>query len=464
MPFSPQSITRFRFTRYEFDEATQSVRLHYAFDDSHHFSETLTFPGADLPLSDERRTALDKVLRELHLVAGISYYKAAVPPQIKLETGEIDAATAEFLETLYLHGLGEFAHKNRLDLRGGMGFKPLSPLNSRHLLHSHAERGNEVLHSHAERGNEVVVPIGGGKDSLVTLEILRAANLPIKLISVGKPSAIGATAALSGLPHIVIQRQLDPQLFALNQQGAYNGHVPISAILAYIFAAASILYGFDTVVMSNERSANVGNFAQDGFEVNHQYSKSLAFEHAVQARFDNILPGFRYFSLLRALSELDIARLFARCDTYDAVFSSCNANYKIHAQASHQGRWCLNCPKCRFVFLALAPFMSQARLLSIFGANLLDDPAQQAGFDALIGHDAHKPFECVGEVEESLAAFYLLSQQHTWQKSALIQHFCANILPHLENPQALLDTALTPSCQHRIPQDFWGFLEAYDQT
>ena len=467
---TPASIHAFRFTRYRFDATEGRVYLEYALDEHYVFCETLYFPGARLPLDDTRRAALERVLYHLHLVAGVSYYKAAVPPRIEVETQLPDAATAKFLDTLYLHGLGEFAYRNGLDLRGHIHFPSKNALEG-------------VFSENLSLPKRIVLPLGGGKDSLVALHALQHGGREVTLFSVGNPSAIAAVAAKTDLPHIVVQRKIDPLLFELNRQGAYNGHVPITAIIAFILAAAAVLYGFDTVVMANERSADSANltlpskstpspcvFFPDGektqgegvdFEVNHQYSKSLAFEVAVQRQFARILPGFRYFSLLRGLSELEITRLFARHGEFHEVFSSCNANYKIDTPSGHQGRWCLQCPKCRFVFLSLAPFLPKARMLEIFGANLLADPAQQDGFDALLGHAAHKPFECVGEVEESQAAFYLLSEQAEWREELSVRRFREVLLPRIANPRALVERALAPLDAPTVAREFAEMLDAY---
>ncbi len=445
MTFKPETIQSFRFVNYEFNPDNAQVLLHYALDDVHFFTETLDFPGAILPLSAARMAQLDRVLKHLHWVAGISYYKTAVPAEIRVESGALDADTAAFLEHLYQHGLGEFAYQNQLSLQHRIRFPvtqntpvpalPVEPLPQR-----------------------MVVPVGGGKDSIVSIEALKAAGVPIQLFSVGKPRIIADVVACSGLPHICVQRRLSKHLFELNQQGAYNGHVPITAIIAYILAAAAVLYGFDTVVMSNERSANVGNVMQEGVEINHQYSKSLDFEQRLAQAFQAMLPGFRYFSLLRPLSELGITRHFSRYPQYFPYFSSCNRNYALQKAVKHQGNWCLDCPKCRFVFLALAPFLPKATLLEIFSDNLLDKTAQIAGFSALIGWQAHKPFECVGEVEESLAALYLLSEDPQWQQDVVIRWFIEQVLPSLKTPEALVNTALTARSEHCVPNDLLQIL------
>ena len=208
----------------------------------------------------------------------------------------------------------------------------------------------------------------------------------------------------------------------------------------------------------------MGNLAIEGFDVNHQYSKSFDFESELAHYFQSLLPGFRYFSLLRPLSELEIAKLFSRSPRYHAVFSSCNGNYKLNNTAAKTARWCLNCPKCRFVFLALAPFLPKTELLAIFGGNLLADPAQQSGFAALVGRGTHKPFECVGEIEESQAAFFLLTQNPVWQQEIIVQWFKQDILPTIPHPESLVEQAFRFSPIHLIPPEFLEKLYAYRRS
>lgn len=442
MAFAPASIRKFRFIGCEFDESSATARLHYAFDHSHLFTEEFTFPGADLPLDDGRRAALANCLHHLHLVAGISYYKAAVPPAIEAEG--VSPETAGFLENLYLHGLGEFAYRNSLDLRGKI-----------HFPHTAVPAPPPIA-----LPRKTAVPVGGGKDSAVTIEALKAAGEPMVLFALGDFSPIEETARVAGVPKITVQRKLSPLLFSLNREGAFNGHVPISAIIAFTLPVAAVLCGFDAAALSNERSASVGNVEVDGLEVNHQYSKGFTCERDVAAHFSGaVLPGFRYFSFLRPLSELAIARRFCKLTAYHGVFTSCNRAFTV--QSRNNGRWCLNCPKCRFVFLALAPFLGKEQLLNIFGADLLDDEKQLVGYDELCGVTGHKPFECVGEIEESLAAFASLVKRPEWQGDLLVQRFAASILPNLPAPDALIARAMEFSQEHLLPPHYENILRAY---
>jgi hypothetical protein len=297
--------------------------------------------------------------------------------------------------------------------------------------------------------------IGGGKDSLVSIEALRDAGVEQTVAWIGNSPLIAACAARTGLPTMNIARSLDPRLFAFNQAGAYNGHIPVTAINSAILVLAALLTGHGMVVFSNERSASYGSLIPGTGEVNHQWSKGWAFEQAFAAHVGaHVATDLRYFSLLRPLSELAVARRFAALSGYDRHFSSCNRNFHILGSRP-ANRWCGQCPKCRFVFLALAPFMPKPRLLAIFGRNLLDDAAQAPGFDALIEYRDHKPFECVGEGQESRAAFALLASRPEWREDRLVQRFAREIQAQLpDGPDAA--ALLAPAGPHAIPS---GLLE-----
>ena len=436
--FDPTSISRFRFVRRAFDAASGRVELAYAFDNGAEMVETLVIPGAPFALDAARQSAVDAALRLLHLIAGVSYFKTAVPPEIVVEDGALDAEAAALLTSIYENGLGEFAYNNGLALRGKVRFP--------------VDRNIDAVAAPAlGLGQRALVAIGGGKDSLVSIETLRDAGVAQTVAWIGGSQLIAACAAKTGFPTLNIERKLAPRLFELNREGALNGHIPVTAINSAILVLAALLTGHDQVVFSNERSASYGSVIPGTGEVNHQWSKGWDFERAFGDFIGrHVAADLRYYSLLRPLSELAVAQRFARIDAYDGVFSSCNRNFHILGEKP-SSRWCGHCPKCRFVFLALAPFMPKPRLLGIFGRNLLDEPSQIAGFNALLEFHDHKPFECVGEGVESRAAMNALTRRAEWREDALVRRFVEEVLPHLDAEALELAEQLTPRGDHRLP-------------
>ncbi|HEU4773077.1 MAG TPA: UDP-N-acetyl-alpha-D-muramoyl-L-alanyl-L-glutamate epimerase [Lysobacter sp.] len=490
--FQRDAIGAFRFIRCGFDPETGVAQLVYGFDDGPELVETITVPGAPFALDGARAAAVEKALQLLHLIAGVSYYKAAVPPGIRIESYAIDADTAALLELVYLNGLGEFAYRNGLDLHGRIRFpseKRPSSGPAGHLLSSAHPSGAAAGEGKAadaglplQRAGEgwgkgalapvvglrghAIVAIGGGKDSLVSIEALRALGVGQTVSWIGGSQLIKACAERTRLPTLNIGRALAPQLFDYNREGAWNGHIPVTAVNSAILVLAALLHGVDQVVFSNERSASYGSLirSEDGqttTEVNHQWSKGWAFESAFGDYIARqVAADLHYYSLLRPLSELAVARQFARSDHYDAHFSSCNRNFHILGERP-VNRWCGVCPKCHFVFLALAPFMPKPRLVGIFGRNLLDDPAQTAGFDALLEYQDHKPFECVGEGRESRAAMAALADRPEWREDALVKRFSSEIQPQLAAEELAVAPLLVLDDEQRIPPALWERLRAH---
>lgn len=383
----------FHCTSFEIDGA--ELRLHYAAG-AHAFTERIVLPGSLAPFPAPTVTSL---VRLLWLAAAPSYFKAFAPTEFHVDGG-LTARERAFVTALLRRGLGEFSYVN--DLPEVLATAVVAP-------DLPDDAGALPAVWEPERA---LVAVGGGKDSVVTLEALRQ-GLDVTLFSVNRYAPIEATAATAELDLVHAARTLDPHLMELNAAGAPNGHVPVTAVNSLLAVLSALVLEIDTVVFSNEASSSFGNTTWHGVEINHQWSKSLEFEQLLRASLPDGSP--QYVSLLRPLTELRIMRRFASLPQYHAVFTSCNRAFKL--DESQRTSWCRNCPKCRFVFLTLAPFVSRAELLGIFsGRDLFADPAQEEGFLELLGApDRIKPLECVGEPDETRVALTLLTQHPDWK-------------------------------------------------
>jgi hypothetical protein len=430
-------MSAFEFPARSFDPATGVAAFDYRLrgpGGDERFTETVTFPA---PVAGFDRAAFDRVLDLLHLVAGVSYYKAAAPPRL-VAPGPLGAEAVALVTAVYTDGLAEYAYRNALP--HVLALEPVVPAGVVPPLPARDSAGRRPLS-----------PVGGGKDSIVTLETLREAGLDPVPFAVNPNWVIDEVFTASGLTPLSARRALDRRLFALNREGALNGHIPVTAINSLIAVGTAVLRGLGPVVMSNERSASDPNLIWNGHEVNHQWSKGVAAEGllraALAAHAGLVDP---YFSLLRPLSELHIAKLYAPVTRYDAVMTSCNAAFKLHDPSA---RWCGRCPKCRFVFLALAPFVERGRLVGIFGADLLDDATQVPGYLEIFGIDAHKPFECVGEVEESVVALGLLRDHPQWRDAAVVRALVDAVPPEAWAASHAA-AVFTPGGPHFVPDAY----------
>ena len=376
---------QFIFESYNFDPETGVLDLHYGADDELHFTETYRF---DFEYVDYDPEALDRALQLLFFVAGVSYYKRYLPPEIVIKQGEIDTATAQFLSKTYEKGLGEFFYVNKLDPRSKVSFP--ATLQSKQPVEVQSEGK--------------LVGLGGGKDSLVTVELIRKEDNNLATWSLNHRKQLTPLVERVGLPHYWVEREVD------QQKGMYSGHVPISAVFACVGAVVCILSGKKDNVVSNEQSANEPTLQYDGLAINHQYSKSQEFERDFQECLAHHFgDSLRYYSFLRPYSEVRIAELFSKVgfDKYKDVFSSCNRAF-VHT--SDHMSWCGVCSKCAFVFMVLTPFIKPEELTGLWhGKNLLQDPDLEITYRNLLGIEGDKPLDCVGEVKESREAMHLAS-------------------------------------------------------
>lgn len=428
-------VELFIVERPSFDGRT--VRFGYRLNELR-FLEALEFPEG----GNVHTPALGKLLEVTALVLGVSYYKLRAPFVIESEA-PLTATERDFVLDVYENGLGEFYARNDLQRFGQITI---------------AADADERLAERPTLPGRTLLPIGGGKDSLVSVQLLEAAGLDFTPFAVNPKGPIVSSVGAIGRQPIYATRTLDPEMIRLGKEpGYYNGHVPSTAINSMIAALAALLFGYGRIVLSNERSASEGNISFDGREANHQHSKSLDFERMIAGLLSESTGGaLEYFSLLRPYSEAKIAHLFARQTRFDRVFSSCNRNFTIEP---HQGPlWCGECPKCHFVFLILATAMDKDRLVGIFGRNLLDRPENATSFRNLTGLAGQKPWECVGEILEAAACLHVLARRPEWRNDAVVVGLSGDLLTQYgkEKLDSAYEDLMTDSAEHHIPEPIFA--------
>jgi len=430
----------FRYESFTADAEGGVLTCRYSLD-GREFAERFTLaPGPRW-----RTEAAQAAARLVFLLAGVSYYKTAAPPVIDLGETAVTETELAFLGEFYRQGLGEFAYRNALDLSS------LRIEARRVETHASADP--------AEAGHRALVPFGGGIDSIVVVERVRRLA-DVALFIVNRPAdrfdAIEAPAAVTGLPIVRAEREIDPQLLRSAELGFLNGHVPVTGILSAIAVLAAVLADRDAVVMSNEWSASIPTLEYHGRPVNHQFSKSDVFEAAfrdVLAQSPARLP--EYFSWLRDRTELWVGQEFAALAQYHGSFRSCNKAFYTDP-ARRFDHWCGQCDKCCFIDLILAPFIPAAELRQIFAVTgePLDDPALAGKFRSLLGAGA-KPFECVGEVNECRAAVLLAARRVDRAGDALLTELAGEVTGWPDAPSAADACAmLTPVSENFIPAGY----------
>lgn len=388
-------FSTFYIDSYSFDKATLTATFRYNFDNEVFFEEKVDYSSGEFTVQNHDAEVIHSILFHISIFSWISYYKLYPTAEIVVNTWALDEDQKAFRKKQYQLWLGEFFYKNNMSPKWLCNF-----VNG---------VATKVIRSDFKTSDRALVPVGGGKDSIVSIELLRKQNIDIDLFTFGKDNPLyQATQNISWNKRLIIKKEMSKNLFDMNQQGYYNGHVPITGIIAFHMLLVAYLYDYKYLVLSNEKSADQWNTIWEWMEVNHQYSKSVAFENDFRAYVKQYITSHvEYFSLLRWLYEVHIAKRFSNYPQYFPVFSSCNNNFKIQQQNKiTQNRWCNQCPKCAFVFTILRPYISQQDVETIWWEDLYENPQLLDLFKELLWISNIKPFECVWTAEEMLYSMY----------------------------------------------------------
>jgi len=390
------------YKNYVWRASKNKLKAHFEFEISPRikFSPTITIETAGkAKMSELPKQTIDNLVFHLGLAEIPTYWKAVCSPLIRIKAGCLTEGQNNWWKKLILRGMGQFFYENKIDFRKPDFIEIISKQEKQFFPQKLGLDSEKVL-----------VPVGGGKDSAVTFELLRQAGKQKICFGLNPNKPIERTAEKGECNDFVaVKRKIDPLLLALNKKGYLNGHTPFSSYLSFLSVLIAALFGTKYIVFSNERSANEGNLTYLGQNINHQYSKSFEFEmDFFQYSRKYLLPDIYCFSILRPVYEIQIARIFSKYPKYFSSFMSCNEAFKSNSgQKKISGQWCGKCPKCLFVFTMLYPFLETKDIVKIFGENLFEKKALLPLLEKLIGKKGFKPFECVGGKKEVLAGLYL---------------------------------------------------------
>lgn len=371
----------FIYDSYEIEELENTTKITYNF-----IVPSLTQYKPTLEVKKFKIDSFTKnLIFHIGLVELVSYWKATCSKNVIIKAGYINKEQIEFFKKLYFYGLGELFYTN--------GITP----NYDDFINIKCDLKEQNIEIPNYVGNGNLIPIGGGKDSNVTLEIMKS-DFEDNLCFIINPKQVtlscAQTAGYSNEKIVTVKRTIDKNLIELNKQGFINGHTPFSALVAFLSYFNAYITGKKYILLSNESSADESNV--DGTKINHQYSKTYEFEcdfNEYTKKYFKI--DIKYFSLLRPLSEYQIAMLFSNYEKYHEIFKSCNVGSK-----KEPWHWCCSCPKCLFVYIILSPFLYKEKLIRIFGEDLFEKEDLLDIFIELTGYGKTKPFECVGTYEE----------------------------------------------------------------
>jgi len=400
--------------------------------DGRTFVETVTFDG----VKSLEAPAVVALAQLWYLIAGLSYYKAGAARRIDVGVTPLGTHGRRLFKAALSDGLGEFAYRNQIPLsdvtiEGRTGVEPYEPFVDT---------------------NRVLTPFGGGIDSVVTVEKLRGLvdqALFVVSPSSGRFTPLEATAAATGLDVVRASRTLDPQIVR-GDESFFNGHVPVTTMVTLLAAVAAVASGRGGVALSNESSSSIANLRWYNSDINHQWSKSWNAENLIATAIaERVGEELVVASYLRDRSELWVAKEFSELEQYHHVFRSCNRAFS-QVPDERALQWCGECDKCLFVNLVLAPFLSRPTLWNIFTREPLSDPARAEQLRTLVGlGDEHKPFECVGDPDESAVALTEVSHREEWRDVTELDELAKELRTERE-----LSDLLEPQGPSRVPTNW----------
>lgn len=384
-----EEYKEFCYNSYEITEDDENIYLEFEFEiiGLTKFKPTLRIAKKNMPFKSIDSVYVRNMVFNIGLIELISYWKSTCAPKVIIKCGYLNDEQINWWKKLYFYGLGELFYTNNIH----------TSIDEFMTIESTGDKTEFVYESIDIESDGYIVPIGGGKDSCVTLEILKVNKEKDYCLIVNPKPVTLKCAEIAGFEDdniIEIYRTIDKRLLELNEKGCINGHTPFSTMLAFVTYLVAYLIGKKYVALSNENSANESNVV--GEKVNHQYSKSFEFEQDFRAYAKKYLRApVQYYSFLRPLNELQIAKLFSKMPQYHQVFKSCNVGSK-----RPDWQWCDNCAKCMFAFVVLSPYLEREKLVEIFHEDLYEKESMWEIFKELTGHGETKPFDCVGTFEE----------------------------------------------------------------
>lgn len=420
--------TSFTFGSYEVDAAHSSLSFTYHVEFPNGKVKTYTdrLFLKDVPMERWEtvpKEVLEPTLQALLLMLGINYWTVFPTSSMRIEGFTLTREQAQFWDALYLNGLGEYFYDMQMDFRDLIAF-PFDP----------SKIAPEP--TYFPRPGRALVLNGAGKDSILSAEMLKAEGAPFDFFAFSPSLAHERIAALVGAKTIRVTRRRDRRVNMIANLHRISAAYPSVSTFTFIATLLAELLGYDSIIFSNERSADFGNLTYQGLSVNHQWCKSSEAERMINAYIQQyITPSISTRSLLRPYSELEIVRRFVAYPKYLKYVTSCNSYFwfsRFEQRLLRTPYWCKECPKCMFLFACYAAFLPKKEVLRIFGGNLYAKRRRLRLIRRILGIEGFKPLDCVGEPEEMILAMHYAEKRKEYARDPAIKLFRKHFPPQYD--------------------------------
>ena len=288
-----EEYKEFHFKKYLVYDDKNAIYMQFIFDIPGlvSFNPKLKILKKNLKFKDIKSQYVQNMVFHIGMIELISYWKSTCSPNVIIECGYLNQEQINWWKKLYFYGLGELFYTNNIETN----------INDFMKIKCTTEENNITYDKIDDFSDGYIIPIGGGKDSVVTLEVLKVDRKKDYTLIINPKKTTLECAKIAEFDSnniIEVYREIDSNLIELNKKGFINGHTPFSAMLAFVSYFIAYLLSKKYLALSNENSANESNVV--GKKINHQYSKSFEFECDFEEYSNKYLKApVKYFSFLR---------------------------------------------------------------------------------------------------------------------------------------------------------------------
>lgn len=373
-----KKYTSFIFDDYkiiEEDKDTIAITFYFEIMGLKKFKPTIEISKLNIDFDHINIKTLKAIVFYMGVMELINYWKVSCPKRIIIECGKLTEQQIDWIKKFYYNALSEFRYVNHIEK---------IPMEELFQIECNCRPEYSNTSNYIETSleyNGILIPIDGERNSCVTLELLKESKKDNLCLLISENESQLETIKKAGYKKnqiIHVKRTIDNEIL--------DGHTPSSTMIAFLVA---YLTGKRYIAISNASSSNdESNTGEE--QTNCQYLKSFEFEEDFRWYVENFLEDkVEYFSMLRPLNELQIAKLFSKNKKYHKIFRNCIKEINMK-----------NCVKNLFAFIILSPFLYKKKLLKIFKKDLYENKDLLETFIGLCGYGEVKPFGCVRTYEE----------------------------------------------------------------
>ena len=193
---------KFLYNSYNIFEEDNKICIEYDFEIENltKFKPRIEILKKEFVFKDIKSDIVKNMVFNLGLVEAISYFKATCSPLFLIKCGKLDDFQENWFKKLFYLGLGEFRFINNIDISENEFVKFIS-------------EGEDIGFSRStDILDGILIPIGGGKDSNVTLELLKKYKNKSLVFRIGANEVSTNCAKVAGFENEEIVEAVDGEM------------------------------------------------------------------------------------------------------------------------------------------------------------------------------------------------------------------------------------------------------------